>query len=90
MKNLLFILVAIWAALFSPGLRADDYPSRSISLVNVFGPGSASDTICRVIAEPLGIALKQSVICSGVTGRFRFKSSHQRPGHASDFVRSIH
>jgi len=62
MKKLLFILVAAWVALLSPGLRAGDYPSRSISLVAVFGPGSATDTICRVIAEPLGAALKQSVI----------------------------
>jgi tripartite-type tricarboxylate transporter receptor subunit TctC len=28
----------------------------------VFGPGSASDTICRIIAEPLSAALKQPVI----------------------------
>jgi tripartite-type tricarboxylate transporter receptor subunit TctC len=62
MKKLLFVLVAILAASFSPALRADDYPSRSISLVAAFGPGSVSDTICRVIAEPLGAALKQSVI----------------------------
>jgi tripartite-type tricarboxylate transporter receptor subunit TctC len=62
MKKLLCILLATAAALLSPALRADDYPSKPITLVAVFGPGSASDTICRVIAEPLGIALKQTVI----------------------------
>jgi tripartite-type tricarboxylate transporter receptor subunit TctC len=62
MKKLLCSLVAAAAALFSPALRADDYPSKPITLVAVFGPGSASDTICRVIAEPLGVALKQTVI----------------------------
>jgi len=62
MKKLLCILVATAAALLSPALRADDYPSKPITLVAVFGPGSASDTICRVIAEPLGVALKQTVI----------------------------
>jgi tripartite-type tricarboxylate transporter receptor subunit TctC len=61
-KKLLLIVAAAAAALFSPALRADDYPSRPISLVAVFGPGSASDTICRVLAEPLGVALKQTVI----------------------------
>ena len=35
---------------------------RLLTLVNVFGPGSSSDTICRVLAEPLGIALKDTVI----------------------------
>jgi tripartite-type tricarboxylate transporter receptor subunit TctC len=61
-KKLLLMLVAAAAALFSPALRADDFPNRSLSLVAVFGPGSASDTVCRIIADPLGAALKQSVI----------------------------
>ena len=62
MKSLLPILTAAVATLLSPALRADTYPSKPITLVNVFGPGSSSDTICRVIAEPLGIALKETVI----------------------------
>ncbi len=43
-------------------LCADDFPSRPITFVSVFGPGSASDTICRIIADPLSTALKQPVI----------------------------
>jgi len=64
MKKLLVILAAAAAAalLFSPALRADDYPTRPITFVAVFGPGSASDTICRIIADPLGAALKQPVV----------------------------
>ena len=68
MKKLLLILVAAGAALFGPALRADDYPSKPITLVAVFGPGSASDTICRVIAQPLGVALKQTVIVENRPG----------------------
>jgi len=62
MKSLLPILTAVVAMLWSPALRADTYPSKPITLVNVFGPGSSSDTICPVLAEPLGIALKDTVI----------------------------
>ncbi len=62
MKKLLLALVAAAAVSFSPAARADTYPSRPITLVAVFGPGSASDTICRIIAEPLSRALKQPVI----------------------------
>jgi tripartite-type tricarboxylate transporter receptor subunit TctC len=62
MKKLLLAAAAVAAAMFSPALRADDYPSRPISFVAVFGPGSASDTVCRIIADPLSTALKQSVI----------------------------
>src|SRR5262249_49613759 len=53
---------AVAAAAYAPELEAQTYPTRPISLINVFGAGSASDTICRVLAEPLGAALKQPVI----------------------------
>jgi tripartite-type tricarboxylate transporter receptor subunit TctC len=63
MKRLLLILVAAAAAaLFGPALRADDFPSRPITLVSVFGPGSASDTLCRIIGDQLSAEVKQSVI----------------------------
>jgi tripartite-type tricarboxylate transporter receptor subunit TctC len=65
MKKLAFILVAAaaaTAALSSAVLYADDFPSRPITFVSVFGPGSASDTICRIIADPLSRAFKQPVV----------------------------
>lgn len=63
MKKLLLVAVAtIAVALVSPALRADDYPSRPITFTAVFGPGSASDTICRIIADKLGPAIGQPVI----------------------------
>src|SRR6516164_2232838 len=51
MKKIAFILVAALATLFNTALRADDYPSRPVTMVAVFGPGSGSDTICRIIAN---------------------------------------
>jgi len=60
--KMLALVVAAAAALFSTALRADDFPSRPITFVSVFGPGSASDTICRIIADPLSAALKVPVI----------------------------
>jgi len=63
MKKLLLVAVAaIAVALLAPALRADDYPSRPVTITAVFGPGSASDTICRIIADKLGPALGQPVI----------------------------
>lgn len=62
MNKLALILVAVGTALFSPALYADEFPSRPITFVSVFGPGSASDTICRIIGDPLSAALKQPVI----------------------------
>jgi len=63
MKNRLLLVLALAATIpLAGGARADSYPSKPIALVNVFGPGSASDTICRILATPLGIALKQNVV----------------------------
>ena len=57
------------AALFSPALtRRQTYPSKPITIITAFGPGSASDTITRVVAQPLGVALKQSVIVEARPG----------------------
>src|SRR5689334_12115053 len=68
----LLVFMAVVAAasltLVSTTLRADNYPSKPITLVAVFGPGSASDTICRVIAQPLSVALKESVIVENRPG----------------------
>src|SRR6516162_7056493 len=62
MGKSLLVLVAAMSALFSAALYADDYPSRSVTIVNVFGAGGGSDTVCRIIANKLGPALGQPVI----------------------------
>jgi tripartite-type tricarboxylate transporter receptor subunit TctC len=68
MKKLLHIALIAAAMAVSSSPRAENYPSRPITLINVFGPGSASDTICRVLAQPLGAALKENVIVEDRTG----------------------
>jgi tripartite-type tricarboxylate transporter receptor subunit TctC len=66
--KLLRIAVAAAITMFSPVLYADDYPSKPITIITAFGPGSASDTIARVMAQPLGVALKQNVIVEARPG----------------------
>jgi tripartite-type tricarboxylate transporter receptor subunit TctC len=63
MKKLLLAAVGVMGVtLIGPALGADDYPTRPITFTAVFGPGSASDTICRIIADKLGPAIGQPVI----------------------------
>lgn len=62
MKKLALILVAVATALPGAAVYADDYPSRPITFVNPFGPGSGSDTVCRIIAEPLSATLHVPVV----------------------------
>jgi putative tricarboxylic transport membrane protein len=70
MKKLLLALVAAAAtALFAANARAaGDFPSRPITFVCVFGPGSASDTIARIIGDQLGSVLNTSVIVENRQG----------------------
>jgi tripartite-type tricarboxylate transporter receptor subunit TctC len=59
---LLRSLVAVGALVFSLAAQADTYPSKPITIIVPFGPGSGTDTITRVIAQPLSVALKESVV----------------------------
>jgi tripartite-type tricarboxylate transporter receptor subunit TctC len=68
MKRLLAAVVVAGLTFFGPALGADRFPSKPITLVAVFGPGTASDTIARVIAEPLTAALGQTVIVENRPG----------------------
>lgn len=82
MKKLAFILVAAVAALFSAALYAEDYPSRPVTIIAVFGPGSASDTICRIIADKLGPLLGQPVVVEdrpGADGALAALYVHHQP-----------
>ena len=82
MKKLAFVLIAAPAGLFSARLRAEDYPTRPITLVAVFGAGSASDTICRVIADKLRPAIGQPVIVEdrpGADGALAALYVHHQP-----------
>ena len=82
MRKLLLILAAAAATCFSAALYADDYPSRPITMISVFGPGSASDTLCRIIADKLGPALGQPVIVEdrpGADGALAALYVHHQP-----------
>jgi tripartite-type tricarboxylate transporter receptor subunit TctC len=82
MRKLLLVLAVLGASSFSAALYAEDYPSRPITIVNPFGPGSASDTLCRIIADKLGPALGQPVIVEdrpGADGALAALYVHHQP-----------
>jgi tripartite-type tricarboxylate transporter receptor subunit TctC len=82
MKKLTLIIAAAIAALISGALYAQDYPTRPVAFVNVFGPGSASDTICRIIADRLSPVLGQPVVVEdrpGADGALAALYVHHQP-----------
>jgi tripartite-type tricarboxylate transporter receptor subunit TctC len=62
MRKLFAVAAAAAVMMSATALRADDFPTRPVTFNNPFGAGSASDTLCRIIADPLGAALKQAVV----------------------------
>ena len=82
MKKLAFLAIAAAFALIGGALYAEDYPTRPITFVAVFGPGSASDTICRIIADPLSKTLGQPVVVDdrpGADGALAALYVHHQP-----------
>jgi len=84
-KNVFVMLAGAAAAVVALAacpVRADDYPSRPITFVNPFGAGSASDTLCRIIADRLGPALDQPVVVEdrpGADGALSALYVHHQP-----------
>ncbi len=63
--RLLSVVAMLGAA---PHARAQDYPSRVITLVAPFPPGGPSDTTARLLVSPMSKALGQQVIVENTTG----------------------
>jgi tripartite-type tricarboxylate transporter receptor subunit TctC len=49
-------------------VRAQDYPSRSITVIVPFPAGGASDVVARIVADQMSKALKQSMVIENVGG----------------------
>ncbi len=65
MRKLLVVLMSMLAA---GTVAAQGYPNKTIRLVSGVSPGSASDTMARVLAEKLATSLGQPVIVENRLG----------------------
>jgi tripartite-type tricarboxylate transporter receptor subunit TctC len=53
---------------FAPAVRAEDFPSHSITMIVPFAAGGNSDVIARTVADQMGRALGQSIIIENIGG----------------------
>jgi tripartite-type tricarboxylate transporter receptor subunit TctC len=66
-KMFVAITLAFLALLIGPA-RADNFPSRPITLIVPFPPGGSTDVAARIMADKMGAALGQPVIVENVGG----------------------
>ena len=68
MKAQRVLLAAIGLAVAVPNATAQVYPTRPITIVVPFAAGGPTDTIARMMAEPMRAALGQPVIIENAVG----------------------
>ena len=56
------------AAAHSAAAYAQGYPSKPITVIVPFGPGSATDTICRIVTQQLASNINASIIIENKIG----------------------
>ena len=69
MKKIIASLVAATAFAAFPSVGgAQTFPERAITLVVPFSAGGPTDTVTRLIAEPMKASLGQDIVVQNVTG----------------------
>lgn len=61
-------IIALTLGLLAGAVAAQEYPSRPIRMIVPQAPGSASDTVARIIAAELTLRLKQQVVVDNRPG----------------------
>ncbi|HEU4922160.1 MAG TPA: tripartite tricarboxylate transporter substrate-binding protein, partial [Burkholderiales bacterium] len=62
------VLLSILALALSTAAQAQSYPSKTVRFISGVTPGSASDTMARILAETLSASLGQPVIVENRLG----------------------
>jgi tripartite-type tricarboxylate transporter receptor subunit TctC len=68
MRKIVGALVAVAALALTGAVKAEDWPARTITMVNPFAAGGPNDVLARLFAQRMGEILGQQIIVENVGG----------------------
>ncbi|HEX9469263.1 MAG TPA: tripartite tricarboxylate transporter substrate binding protein [Bradyrhizobium sp.] len=68
MRKCLTALAAVAAIMVASGVKAEDWPTRPLTMVNPFAAGGPNDVVARLFAQRMGEILGQSIVIENVGG----------------------
>jgi tripartite-type tricarboxylate transporter receptor subunit TctC len=71
MQKRMVVIAAVTLGISADGLNAahaQAYPSRPITVVVPYPAGGPTDTLARILAEPLRVALGQPIVIENISG----------------------
>jgi tripartite-type tricarboxylate transporter receptor subunit TctC len=68
MRKVVSALVAVAALALTSAAKAEDWPTRTITMVNPFAAGGPNDVLARLFAQRMGEILGQQIIVENVGG----------------------
>jgi tripartite-type tricarboxylate transporter receptor subunit TctC len=68
MRQVVSALVALVALTLSGTASAEDWPARSLTMINPFAAGGPNDVLARLFAQRMGEILGQSIIIENIGG----------------------
>jgi len=62
------VVAALAATLSTPAARAEDFPTKTVTVYTAFAPGSGPDAVLRIVADKLGKLWNQRVLVENRPG----------------------
>ena len=74
------VVAGIAAAALPLSAGAQDFPSKPVTIVVPFGPGTANDIIARQLAQDMQVTLGQSVVVENRPGATGMAEAYRKQG----------